>query len=219
MDLEKEEWDYCTLCRCPVIRCESCANSSCNASSCEQCHPKFQAVWKMQNEDSANRPEWYNSLRQKMDDIFACVEPPANPFEAVSAEELIKEKLLKEAREAAKKAYCPYSKFHVGSSLLAENEAGEVRFFQGCNVENASYGLTICAERTAIFKAISEGFHRIRQIAVACPDAGKDSPSRYRTPCGACRQVIQEFGDEIQVHIDQVGSFPITELLHLGFKL
>jgi cytidine deaminase len=94
------------------------------------------------------------------------------------------DELFEEARKAAMAAYAPYSKFRVGAALLAED--GTV--FSGCNVENRSYGLTICAERTAITKAVSEGRRVFRALAIAAPDS--EAPVG---PCGACRQVLSEF--------------------------
>lgn len=94
--------------------------------------------------------------------------------------------LVKQAIEARKQAYTPYSKFQVGAALLTKNQ----RVFLGCNVENASYGLTNCAERTAIFKAVSEGEKEIVAIAIVGDTEGPISP------CGACRQVISEFATE-----------------------
>ena len=91
---------------------------------------------------------------------------------------------LRDAAAAAREyAYVPFSKFKVGAALLTEDG----KIFTGCNVENASYGLTNCAERTAIFKAVSEGYTKFQAIAVIaeCPQAV--------APCGACRQVIAEF--------------------------
>ncbi|MDO7906654.1 cytidine deaminase [Paenibacillus sp. JX-17] len=96
----------------------------------------------------------------------------------------MKEQLIQQAIEAREQAYVPYSRFQVGAALLA----GGV-IYQGCNVENASYGLTNCAERTAIFKMVSEGGRKINAIAVAGDTDGPISP------CGACRQVIAEFSD------------------------
>ncbi len=93
--------------------------------------------------------------------------------------------LIQEAIEARKQAYTPYSKFQVGAAVLTAS--GHV--FRGCNIENASYGLTNCAERTAIFKAISEGESKVEAIAIV---ADTDGPV---SPCGACRQVIAEFSD------------------------
>jgi len=95
-------------------------------------------------------------------------------------------KLIDEAVEARNKAYTPYSKFKVGAAVLTKNS----NVFQGCNIENASYGLTNCAERTAIFKAVSEGENGFEAIAIVGETDGPISP------CGACRQVIAEFCDE-----------------------
>jgi cytidine deaminase len=100
------------------------------------------------------------------------------------------ETLLRRAREARRHAYAPYSHFPVGAALLAET--GEV--FTGCNVENASYGLTTCAERVAIGKAISEGVNSFRAIAVVGPEDTPPCP-----PCGSCRQVLHEFGPNLLV--------------------
>ncbi|RTR30036.1 cytidine deaminase [Robertmurraya yapensis] len=94
--------------------------------------------------------------------------------------------LIDQAVEARNKAYTPYSKFNVGASVLTKNN----NVFQGCNIENASYGLTNCAERTAIFKAVSEGENAFEAIAIVGDTEGPISP------CGACRQVMAEFCDE-----------------------
>ncbi|MEE8564043.1 MAG: cytidine deaminase [Atribacterota bacterium] len=96
-------------------------------------------------------------------------------------------KLIKEAEKAKKMAYAPYSKFKVGAAVLSVG--GEI--FTGCNIENASFGLAVCAERVAIFKAISEGSTKFEAIAVI---GDTDKPC---SPCGACRQVISEFGEDI----------------------
>ncbi|MEW6064064.1 cytidine deaminase [Desulforamulus profundi] len=101
------------------------------------------------------------------------------------------EKLIEMAREAREKAYVPYSKFKVGAALLTKDG----KIFTGCNVENASYGLTCCAERTAVFKAVSEGCKEFDSIAVMA-----DVPTLC-SPCGACRQVLSEFGGKIKVHM------------------
>ena len=94
--------------------------------------------------------------------------------------------LIQAALAAREKAYVPYSKFRVGAALLDDRG----RLFTGCNIENASYGATCCAERTAIFKAVSEGAKTIRRLAVVC---GQDGPCM---PCGICRQVMAEFAAE-----------------------
>lgn len=121
-------------------------------------------------------------------------------------------KLIEAATEARKKAYAPYSKFQVGAAVLCDDGT----IFTGCNVENASYGLTCCAERTAIFKAVSEGHQKFQAIAIVL-----DSPDPS-APCGACRQVIFEFGPHIDVVMANVGSkkvdvMKITELIPRAF--
>lgn len=96
-------------------------------------------------------------------------------------------RLVTIARNARKNSYSPYSKFRVGAALLAKD--GKV--FTGCNIENSSFGLTICAERTAIFKAVSEGYSRFKAIAIATDQ------SEFIAPCGACRQVIADLAGDI----------------------
>src|SRR5687767_4372971 len=106
--------------------------------------------------------------------------------------------LLDAARAARRNAYAPYSDFPVGAALL-DNEG---RIFTGVNVENASYGLTTCAERAAIAKAISEGARSFRAIAVAGPT---DEPC---PPCGSCRQILHEFAPHLQVVISEAAGEP-----------
>ena len=125
------------------------------------------------------------------------------------------DELLKAAREASKVAYCPYSRFHVGAAVSAGG-----RIFVGANVENASYGLTICAERTAAFAAVLAGAGPIEAVAVACIDAPDGSEPSLLMPCGACRQVLAEFADlEIPVVVDRAGTFTLGELLPHAFRL
>ncbi|XP_019774405.1 cytidine deaminase isoform X1 [Sagmatias obliquidens] len=93
------------------------------------------------------------------------------------------QRLLLSCREAKKSAYCPYSRFPVGAALLT----GDGRIFSGCNIENACYPLGVCAERTAIQKAISEGYKEFRAIAIS-----SDLQDDFISPCGACRQVMRE---------------------------
>ncbi|MCX7746715.1 MAG: cytidine deaminase [Clostridia bacterium] len=122
--------------------------------------------------------------------------------------------LVKLALNIRKQAYSPYSRFKVGAALLTENN----RIFTGVNIENASYGATNCAERTAVFKAVSEGETKIRAIAIA-----SDSED-YIYPCGICRQVLAEFGDSDMKVIScknngEYKLYTLGELLPSSFKL
>lgn len=130
----------------------------------------------------------------------------------VSSED--RERLIQAARRAANNAYAPYSKFYVGAAILTAK--GEV--FGGCNVENASYGMTNCAERTAIFSAIANSGPKLDIRAVAVINA-KEVPC---APCGACRQVIYEFGPEAVIFFPAADGWKqahIRELLPEGFRL
>lgn len=121
-----------------------------------------------------------------------------------------KKLLIEKALEAKEKAYVPYSGFHVGAAILTEE--GEI--FTGCNIESASYTPTICAERTAISKAVSEGYRKIKAVVVT-----GDSGMTY--PCGVCRQVIREFGEDIIVivakSVDEYKEYTLKELLPHSF--
>ena len=126
------------------------------------------------------------------------------------------EELLNIAKEASEKSYSPYSKFPVGACVLYEN--GNV--FSGCNIENASYGLSLCAERNAISTAIASGeTSNIVKIAIYSPKSSKCYP------CGACRQWLQEFekGQDIQIILEddnaEVLEYGINELLPHSFNL
>ena len=115
--------------------------------------------------------------------------------------------LVAVARLAAEKAYVPYSNFPVGAAL----ECPDGQVFTGCNVENSAYGGTICAERTAVCKAVSEGYRKFRKIAVW----GKSDD--YCTPCGACRQFLAEFSHDIEILCSKADgryvSYKLSELL------
>lgn len=114
------------------------------------------------------------------------------------------QELIALATEARRKAYAPYSRYLVGAALLTTS--GQV--YTGCNVENASYGLAMCAERTAAFKAVSEGDREFVTIAVVTENGG--------TPCGACRQVLSEFGPNMRVLVaDDSGSYSTHDLSQL----
>lgn len=121
--------------------------------------------------------------------------------------------LLDAAKAAMENAYAPYSHFRVGAAVLA----GDGRVFTGCNIENASYGAACCAERTAIFKAVSEGVRHFERIAVV--GSGGD----FTPPCGICRQVLYEFMPNGTVLLENAQgerqSYLVTELLPHGFSL
>ena len=121
--------------------------------------------------------------------------------------------LLKIAFEASKNAYAPYSRFAVGAAL----ECMDGTVFTGCNVENAALGSSICAERTAVCKAVSEGQTRFRRIAIYA-----DSPN-YCMRCGACRQVLAEFSTDMEVLCAKSGgryvSYRLEQLMPHQFKL
>jgi cytidine deaminase len=119
--------------------------------------------------------------------------------------------LARFARQARKRAHAPFSNFFVGAAL--RTFGGEI--VTGCNIENATYGLTICAERTAVFKAVSEGLRKFEAVAIAAPS--KQVPA----PCGACRQILWEFCGDIWVYMDDLRGHTLTrrlsELLPLPF--
>lgn len=114
--------------------------------------------------------------------------------------------LIQAARTARARAYVPYSHFPVGATVLTEDG----QLYSGCNIENASYGLCNCAERTAIFKAVSEGHIRFSAIAVVADTEGPVSP------CGACRQVMSEFGPDARVVLANLnGDVVVTSVREL----
>jgi cytidine deaminase len=119
--------------------------------------------------------------------------------------------LIAAARRAREHAHAPFSHFKVGAAL----EAADGTIITGCNVENATYGLTICAERVAVFKAVSEGHRNFTRIAVV---ADTEAPT---PPCGACRQILWEFGGDLQILLANLeeakGSFQLKDLLPMPF--
>ena len=125
----------------------------------------------------------------------------------------IDNKLADLAKEIAQKAYAPYSKFRVGAALISES--GNI--YTGCNIENAAYPATICAEDVAVFKAISEGETKIDSIAVACIDAESDSAI---FPCGLSRQRLSEFNTDyvIVLQKDTFKKYTFDEILPFDFK-
>ena len=134
-----------------------------------------------------------------------------NQMEKMKNEATVEEysDLIRAARNARKRAYAPYSDYHVGAAILTTS--GDI--FSGCNVENASYPATICAERVAITKAVSEGEHAFQAIVVATKNGG--------SPCGICRQVMNEFAPDMLVIIvseDEVlYEATVSDLLPDGF--
>lgn len=123
--------------------------------------------------------------------------------------------LLEKAEEARKNAYAPYSKFSVGAALLTKN--GKV--YTGCNIENASYSPTNCAERTAFFKAVSEGEREFEAIAVVGGKEGEES--EFCAPCGVCRQVMLEFcSSDFKIVLKDGESekiYTLSELIPVAF--
>jgi cytidine deaminase len=120
-------------------------------------------------------------------------------------------KLIKMAIEAREKAYVPYSGFKVGAAILTK----EGKVFTGCNIESASYSPTICAERTALAKAVSEGYRDIDAVVVV------GSLGKLSYPCGVCRQMIREFGEDIKIIVakstEEYKEYTIRELLPESF--
>lgn len=115
----------------------------------------------------------------------------------------VKEELIRKANEAREQAYAPYSRYQVGAAVLTAD--GQV--FTGCNIENAAFPSSLCAERVAIFKAVSEGHRQLRAIAVVTSNGG--------SPCGGCRQVMREFGGKQLIVLIADGSGTLLEELTL----
>ena len=125
--------------------------------------------------------------------------------------------LIQTALDARKNAYAPYSHYQVGAALLSSDGT----IYSGCNIENASYGATNCAERTAFFSAVSEGKRDFLAIAITGGLEGEEI-SDYVVPCGICRQIMQEFcGDDFQVIVakstENFRQYPFSEILPFGF--
>lgn len=128
--------------------------------------------------------------------------------------------LICAALDARKKAYAPYSEYLVGAAVLT----AELRIYTGCNIENASYTPSICAERTAISKAVSEGTRKIKAIAIAGgPRQEEQELSQYAYPCGVCRQVMREFSEPenfwviVAKGIEEYRAYRLAELLPESF--
>jgi cytidine deaminase len=136
-----------------------------------------------------------------------------------------REELLARARTAAGHAYAPYSHFRVGAAVVVD-WGDERRVVTGANVENASYGLTLCAERAALAAAVTSdasaggsGSATVTQVAIACIDASSTSSPEQLTPCGACRQWLAELAPDAEYYIDGLpGAFRLADLLPLAFR-
>jgi len=134
------------------------------------------------------------------------------PYETVTPSNTSREALIRAAIEARERAYAKYSQFQVGAAVLT----GDGRMFSGCNVENSSYGLTICAERAAVFSAVAAGQHKLDMIAIATAGGA--------TPCGACRQVLAEFNPALPIllvdvdHPDRIAETDLRQLLPGAFS-
>lgn len=116
----------------------------------------------------------------------------------------------------AKNAYAPYSGFKIGCVVLFDESPTP---FYGVNVENASYGLTICAERAAIFSGISAGLRKLKLVAISCRDKNDKTLPCFQ-PCGACLQVISEFADDTtDIFLDGIGAFKLADFLPRQFRL
>jgi cytidine deaminase len=146
-----------------------------------------------------------------------------------------RESLLARARAAAERAYAPYSGFRVGAAVVAAGPDG-ARVVTGANVESASFGLTLCAERAALAAALTSESQamrgplrhangtaprpRITHVAIACIDVAPDAPAAQRTPCGACRQWLAELAPDATYYIEGIpGALHLEDLLPLAFRL
>jgi len=131
-------------------------------------------------------------------------------------QKITEQQLMDLAREAKKNSYSPYSKFPVGAAVLLDD--GQI--FKGANIENASYGLTCCAERVALFSARAASSARVTALAISIGPEGAELAPETLSPCGACRQVMAEFlGPETPVYVDKNRRFTMAELLPFAFKL
>lgn len=145
--------------------------------------------WTLEDESGAADQSLRNALtREEYLALFELVGLFNNGSLEINPHELVEE-----ARAARLNAYAPYSGYHVGAALIAANDQGWERVFRGCNVENAAYGSTICAERGAVMHAVAEGYHHMRMIAVVADG------SKIASPCGSCRQMLAEFNLEMIV--------------------
>ena len=129
----------------------------------------------------------------------------------MNADDPVVQEMRVAAEAAMKNAYCRYSKFRVGAAVLSDDD----EIFAGCNVENASYGLTMCAERNAIFQAVAQGLRKLKAVVIVTPT------NTATPPCGACRQVLNEFGPEAELFVFGTGNvaqqFKLSDLLPNAF--
>lgn len=146
------------------------------------------------------------------------------PARTVSVETALLHRLIHEARAAALRAYAPFSGFRVGAAVLMADDPAR-RVITGANVENSSYSLTQCAERTALQTAAAAGHRRLRYLAVSCAATTPGTPLRQRSMCGSCRQVLREFADDETLVLLDRGTvepsadvFDVERLLPHGFR-
>jgi len=150
---------------------------------------------------------------------------PGVPDRVIAFDANVARRLVEAARDAADMAHAPYSEFQVGAAVIMADDDDQ-RIFTGTNLENGAYGSSLCAERAAIAAAVSAGFREIAMIAVSCVEV-LDEPPSARSPCGACRQVINEFAlldgeDRTVVLLDRSGDIDVIDvpgLLPYGFIL
>lgn len=134
------------------------------------------------------------------------------------------QELIRRARTAAQLAYAPFSNFRVGAALVMADDPDQ-SIITGANVENSSYSLTQCAERTALQTAAARGYRRLRYLAVSCAASTPATPLHQRSPCGSCRQVLREFADDDSLVLIDRGTpdpsadvFDLDRLLPHGFR-
>ncbi|MGH2414502.1 MAG: cytidine deaminase, partial [Microcystaceae cyanobacterium] len=161
------------------------------------------------------RPQWLDSRLPKTSDSVPHQHENCYSYMSLTLTLEEKQNLCQKAQQVAQLAYAPYSKFRVGAAIL-----GWKNIYVGTNVENASYGLSLCAERSALATAIAQGERNFRAIAIACIDAKNEQDIQRMVPCGACRQWIAELATTAEIIICGANhSFCLEDLLPMSFQL